>query len=55
MKRQLLDADHQTLEQSIDASLVAMSAAFDSPDLAEALAARAQKRGPKFAGYPAQN
>ena len=55
MKRQLLAADHQTLEQSIDASLVAMSAAFDSPDLAEALAARAQKRGPKFAGYPAQN
>ena len=54
MKRQLLDAEHQTLDQSIDASLVDMSTAFDSPDLPEALAARAQKRAPNFAGYPAQ-
>lgn len=54
MKRQLLDAEDQSLEQSIHASLVDMSAAFESPDLPEALAARAQKRAPNFAGYPAQ-
>ena len=53
MKRQLLLADSQTLSQSIDSSLIEMAAAFDSPDLAEALAARAEKRSPKFADYPA--
>jgi enoyl-CoA hydratase/carnithine racemase len=53
MKRQLLEAEDQTLEQSIAASLVDMAAAFDSPDLAEALAARADKRAPNFANYPA--
>jgi len=52
MKRQLLQADAQTLEQSIDSSLVEMAAAFDSPDLVEALTARAQKRPANFAGYP---
>ena len=52
IKRQLLQADAQTLEQSIDSSLVEMAAAFDSPDLVEALTARAQKRPANFAGYP---
>jgi len=53
MKRQLLLADSQTLSESIDSSLVEMAAAFDSPDLAEALAARFEKRPPRFADYPA--
>ena len=53
MKRQLLLADSQTLSESIDSSLVEMAAAFDYPDLAEALAARFEKRPPRFADYPA--
>ena len=53
MKRQLLLADGQTLSESIDSSLVEMAAAFDSPDLAEALTARFEKRPPRFADYPA--
>lgn len=52
MKRQLLLADGQSLTESIDSSLVEMAAAFDSPDLAEAMTARHEKRPPRFAGYP---
>lgn len=53
MKRQLLLAERQTLSDAIDSSLVEMAAAFDSPDFAEALAARMEKRPPQFADYPA--
>jgi len=52
MKRQLLAADGQTLRESVDASLIDMAAAFESPDLAEALLARHEKRQPRFAGFP---
>lgn len=48
MKRQLLLADSQSLEEAIQTSLTEMSRAFDLPDLAEALTARAQGRDPQF-------
>ena len=48
MKRQLLLADGQSLEEAIRTSLVEMARAFDLPDLAEALTARAHGRGPQF-------
>ena len=48
MKRQLLDADSLTLAESVKASLVDMSQAFELPDLAEAMRARAEKRAPQF-------
>ena len=48
MKRQLLLADGQSLEEAIRTSLFEMSRAFDLPDLAEALTARAQGRDPQF-------
>lgn len=49
MKRQLLDADSLTLAESVKASLIDMSEAFELPDLAEAMRARAEKRAPAFA------
>lgn len=52
MKRQLHAADSQTLGEAIESSLLEMSAAFDAPDFAEALAARVERRAPRFAGYP---
>lgn len=48
MKRQLLAADGQALADAVAASLVEMSAAFELPDLAEALRARAEQRAPNF-------
>ena len=48
MKRQLLHADNQSMVEAVDSSLVEMSRAFESPDLAEALAARAARRPPVF-------
>lgn len=48
MKRQLLESDQLTLSTSVDASLLEMSRAFELPDLAEALTARAEKRSPQF-------
>lgn len=48
MKRQLLAAQDITLTQAVDNSLGDMSEAFLWPDLAEALAARAEKRNPDF-------
>lgn len=48
MKRQLLHADGQSLDDAVRTSLVEMSRAFELPDLTEALAARAQRREPKF-------
>lgn len=48
MKRQLLAADSQSLGEAVGSSLVEMSAAFELPDLAEALRARAEDRKPDF-------
>lgn len=48
MKRQLLEADSQTLAESVASSLTDMSRAFEMPDLVEALTARAEKRVPQF-------
>lgn len=48
MKRQLLEADTQTLDAAVDSSLNEMRAAFDRPDLLEALTARLEKREPQF-------
>lgn len=48
MKRQLLDADAQSLDVAISTSLSEMSRAFELPDLTEALTARAQLREPRF-------
>lgn len=48
MKQQLLDTDRQGLAEAVSASLVAMSRAFELPDLAEALSARAQGRAVAF-------
>lgn len=48
IKQQLLAAQSQTLDESVQASLHAMSIAFGRPDLAEALTARVQQRSPSF-------
>lgn len=48
MKRQLVDADSLTLAESVKASLIDMSEAFELPDLTEAMRARAEKRVPQF-------
>lgn len=48
MKRQLLEADQLSLRDSVASSLKDMSRAFELPDLAEALTARAEKRAPQF-------
>ena len=48
MKRQLLQADGLSLPDSVASSLTEMSRAFELPDLAEALTARAEKRAPQF-------
>jgi enoyl-CoA hydratase/carnithine racemase len=49
IKSQLLQVDDQSLEESVDSSLVEMRAAFARPDLAEAISAKIDKRRPKFA------
>jgi enoyl-CoA hydratase/carnithine racemase len=48
MKRQLLESDSLSLRDSVASSLTDMSRAFELPDLAEALTARAEKRAPQF-------
>ena len=48
MKHQLLEADGLGLRDSVASSLTEMSRAFELPDLAEALTARAEKRAPQF-------
>lgn len=52
MKQQLLEADGLTLPEAVTKALDAMAEAFTWPDLAEALAARAQKRAPQFPDPP---
>lgn len=48
MKAQLLAATNQDLTAAVADSLARMRAGFANPDLAEALAARAEKRSPRF-------
>lgn len=48
IKRQILQSDSETLAESVESSLVDMRAAFGRPDLAEAIAAKAEKRPPRF-------
>lgn len=52
MKRQLLEADTQDLTAAVEGSLNEMRAAFDRPDLVEALTARLEKREPQFPPRP---
>ncbi len=49
IKRQLLAADSQTLDDAVRLSLAEMAISFQGTDLPEALAARAAKRPPLFA------
>lgn len=48
IKRQLMQADTQTLSEAVDSSLIEMRAAFGRPDLSEAIAAKVAKRPPVF-------
>jgi enoyl-CoA hydratase/carnithine racemase len=48
IKRQLLAADQESLVEAVDNSLEEMRAAFARPDLGEAVAAKLEKRAPKF-------
>ncbi len=48
MKRQLMAADSQTLEEAVDSALVEMRASFQRDDLGEAITAKLQKRAPDF-------
>jgi enoyl-CoA hydratase/carnithine racemase len=48
MKKQLLQSQALTLDETVDSSLDAMSEAFEWPDLQEAMVARAEKRPPEF-------
>lgn len=48
MKRQLLAVDGQRLDEAVDLSLVEMRAAFQRPDLEEAIMARLEKRAVRF-------
>jgi enoyl-CoA hydratase/carnithine racemase len=53
MKRQLLEVDGQDLTAAVESSLVEMRAAFQRPDLTEAIMARLEKRAVDFPPYPA--
>ncbi len=55
MKRQLLEADGLTLSDTVPKALEAMAEAFTWPDLAEALAARADTRAPQFPDPPGRD
>lgn len=48
IKRQLLEVDGQSLDAAVDSSLVEMRAAFQRPDLMEAVIAKLEKRPPTF-------
>jgi enoyl-CoA hydratase/carnithine racemase len=48
MKKQLLQSQALTLDETVESSLDAMSEAFEWPDLQEAMVARAEKRSPEF-------
>ncbi len=52
MKRQLLAADRQSVDESVEMSLNEMRASFERPDIREALVARLEKRPPQFPGWP---
>ena len=55
MKRQLLEAEGLTLPEALTKALDAMAEAFTWPDLAEALAARANNRAPQFPDPPGRD
>ena len=55
MKRQLLEAEGHTLPEALTKALDAMAEAFTWPDLAEALAARANNRAPQFPDPPGRD
>jgi enoyl-CoA hydratase/carnithine racemase len=48
IKQQLLRADGQNLSTAVDDSLAEMRVAFTRPDLGEAVAAKIEKRAPRF-------
>jgi enoyl-CoA hydratase/carnithine racemase len=48
IKRQLLEADKQDLDQAVESSLVEMKASFKRADLLEAITAKMEKRSPAF-------
>lgn len=48
IKRQLLQVDQQDLGSAVSSSLDEMRAAFARPDLGEAVAAKLEKRAPRF-------
>ncbi len=48
IKRQLLAADTQSLDQAVETSLVEMRASFQRADLVEAITAKLEKRAPAF-------
>jgi len=52
MKAQLLQAQVVGLDEAVRSSLTLMAESFREPDLAEALAARAEKRPARFAPVP---
>jgi enoyl-CoA hydratase/carnithine racemase len=54
IKGQLLAADTEDLGSAVDRSLVEMRAAFDRPDLAEAIMSRIEKRPTRFPGRSGQ-
>lgn len=54
IKAQLLAADTEDLGAAVDRSLVEMRAAFDRPDLAEAIMSRMEKRPTQFPGRSGQ-
>jgi enoyl-CoA hydratase/carnithine racemase len=51
IKRQLLEVDTQDLSTAVDTSLAEMRAAFQRPDLGEAVMAKIEQRPPSFPGY----
>ena len=48
IKRQLLESDGHDLRTAVDTSLVEMRAAFQRPDLGQAVLAKLEKRQPEF-------
>jgi len=52
IKAQLLQVDGQRMDEAVVTSLAEMRRAFERPDLAEAVAARAEKRLPAFPPLP---
>ncbi len=54
IKRQLMNAGTQTLDEATAEAITVMGQSFGWPDLAEAMAARSERRAPQFPAYPLQ-